>query len=168
MRVVRAKIEARRRNCDRLAAGEVTVPKLLYGNGTVAIDEADQGARAIEDGVLRGVGTSRGTVVGIARVVPNQKELGRVGKGDILVCFATDPGWTSVFMVAAGAIFETGGILAHCSCISREYGIPAVQIVGACRSIEDGSTIEVNGDTGEVRILAGPGQSVPDKQLQDA
>ena len=101
--------------------------------------------------------------MGIALIVPFQKDIGRVKKGEILVCFATDPGWTSVFMVAGAAIFETGGILAHCACISREYGIPAVQVIDATKLIEDGSTIEVNGDTGEIRILARPGE-----QLQPA
>jgi pyruvate,water dikinase len=98
-------------------------------------------------------------VVGTARIVPTQKDIGKVQKGEILVCHATDPGWTSVFMVAKAAIFETGGLLAHCSCISREYGIPAVQIVGATKLIEDGATIEVNGDTGQVRVLAPAGTS---------
>lgn len=155
MRIVRAKIGARRRNCDEMEAG---VPRSMYinGNGTQRSGVEDQGSALGDDGVLRGTGTSRGTYVGTARVIGTQKEMGRVKKGEILVCFATDPGWTSVFMVAGAAIFETGGILAHCSCISREYGIPAVQIVNATKLIEDGSTIEVNGDTGEVRILAGP------------
>lgn len=157
MRIVRAKIDARRRNCDELEAGERR-PILINGNSTIPVGLDDQSSALGEDGVLRGVGTSRGLVVGTARVIPNQREIGRVQKGEILVCLATDPGWTAVFMVAGGAIFETGGSLAHCSCISREYGIPAVQIVDATRLIEDGSTIEVNGMTGEVRILARPGE----------
>jgi pyruvate,water dikinase len=162
MRVVRAKIDARRRNCDEMEAG-TRRPMYINGNGTAAVGVGEKGSARGEDGVLRGTGTSRGTYVGTARVIGSQKEMGRVGKGEILVCFATDPGWTSVFMVAGAAIFETGGILAHCSCISREYGIPAVQIVDATKLIEDGSTIEINGDTGEVRILAGP---VPEPELE--
>jgi pyruvate,water dikinase len=93
--------------------------------------------------------------------VPTQKDLGRVRKGDILVTFSTDPGWTTIFLVLSGLVLETGGMLAHGSCISREYGIPAVQVTDAMSLIEDGSTIEVNGDTGEVRVLAGPGEAVP-------
>ncbi|HEY1794114.1 MAG TPA: PEP-utilizing enzyme, partial [Opitutaceae bacterium] len=155
MRISHAKIDARRRNCDEMEGG-ARRPMYINGDSTIAAEGDDHGSALGDDGVLRGTGTSRGTYVGTARVIGTQKEMGRVKKGEILVCFATDPGWTSVFMVAGAAIFETGGILAHCSCISREYGIPAVQIVNATKLIEDGSTIEVNGDTGEVRILAGP------------
>jgi pyruvate,water dikinase len=163
-RLVKAKIEARRRNCERYRT-EWTPPMYIRGNGTVAHDVNDTavptGGQA-EDGVLRGVGTSRGTVVGTARIVPTQADLGRVQKGDILVTFSTDPGWTTVFLVLSGLVLETGGMLAHGSCISREYGIPAVQVNDAMSLIEDGSTIEVNGDTGEVRVLAGPGEAAPE------
>lgn len=102
------------------------------------------------------MGTSRGTITGVARIVPSQKDLGRVRKGDIMIATATDPGWTSVFLVISGLVLETGGMLAHGSCISREYGIPAVQLARARKLIKDGSTISVNGDTGEVRVLAAP------------
>ena len=45
----------------------------------------------------------------------------------------------------------TGGMLAHGACISREYGIPAVQTAAAMK-IPDGATITVNGDLGTVTI----------------
>jgi pyruvate,water dikinase len=109
-------------------------------------------------------------VTGIARIVPHQKDIGRVQKGDIMITTATDPGWTSVFLVISGLVLENGGMLAHGSCISREYGIPAVQLAGAKKLIKDGSTISVNGDTGEVRILAEPDTAVetPPAELQSA
>jgi pyruvate,water dikinase len=94
-------------------------------------------------------------------VIGTQAKLGTLAKGDILVTNATDPGWTPAFLLISGLVLETGGMLAHGSCISREYGIPAVQVTDAMSLIEDGSTIEVNGDTGEVRVLAGPGEPVP-------
>jgi len=162
-RLLKAKIAGRRRNCDLYRNGW-NPPMYIYGNGTVAPDQTP-GAEQSADGVLRGVGTSRGTVVGTARIVPTQKDLGRVRKGDILVTFSTDPGWTTIFLVLSGLVLETGGMLAHGSCISREYGIPAVQVTDAMSLIEDGSTIEVNGDTGEVRVLAGPGESVPGAEV---
>jgi pyruvate,water dikinase len=154
-RLVKAKVEARRRNCERYRA-EWNPPMYIRGNGTVLPDQAVSGLAQSEDGVLRGVGTSRGVVVGRARIVPTQKDLARVQKGDILITFSTDPGWTTVFLVLSGLVLETGGMLAHGSCISREYGIPAAQIDNAMSLIEDGSLIELNGDTGEVRVLAGP------------
>lgn len=52
-------------------------------------------------------------------------------------------------------------MLAHGSCISREYGIPAIQINNAMSYIPDGATIDVNADTGEVRILTAPPDDSP-------
>ena len=103
-------------------------------------------------GGLRGTGTSRGTVTGPARVVPDLKEFGRLKKGDILICNATDPGWASVFALIGGLVMETGGMLAHGSCLSREYGLPAVTLPNAIQRIPDGATITVVGDTGEITI----------------
>lgn len=51
-------------------------------------------------------------------------------------------------------MIDTGGLLSHCAIVAREYGIPAVVgAMGASISIKDGQVIEVDGDTGEVRVL---------------
>jgi len=44
-------------------------------------------------------------------------------------------------------------MLAHGACLSREYGLPAVQLRNAIQLIADGVMIKVNGDSGEVFIL---------------
>jgi pyruvate,water dikinase len=98
------------------------------------------------------MGTSKGRYTGRARIIASQKEIGKVQKGEILICPATDPGWTPVFMVISGLVLETGGMLAHGSLISREYGIPAVQIVNAMKRIPDGALITVDGNSGKVTI----------------
>jgi pyruvate,water dikinase len=154
-RLTRAKIAGRRRNVENYRK-DGAPPRYILGNGTVTSDGTDVASGPGEDGVLRGVGTSRGTYTGTARVVPEQKDLHRVQAGDILITHSTDPGWTTVFLVLKGLVLETGGMLAHGSCISREYGIPAVQINDAMRYIPDGATITVNGDTGEVTVLEVP------------
>jgi pyruvate,water dikinase len=155
-RVALAKVTGRRRNFLR-ADKEFKAPIYIQGGKYVDLD--GEKASGASDGALRGIGTSRGEVTGIARIIATQKEIGQVRKGDILITSATDPGWTPVFLVISGLVLETGGMLAHGSCISREYGIPAVQIPDAMKHIKDGSTISVNGDTGEVRILAEPGET---------
>jgi len=83
-------------------------------------------------------------------VVPQLDEVDRVQSGDILVCNSTDPGWMSVFPKIRGLVLETGGMLAHGACLSREYGIPAVQVRNAMQLINDGVLITVNGHTGMV------------------
>lgn len=142
----RAKIDGRRRMFERFNARQESPPMYLKGNRPVDLEEA-QGE---DTGVLRGTGTSRGSVTGRARVVPDLNEIGRVQKGDILICNATDPGWASVFALISGLVMETGGMLAHGSCLSREYGLPAVTLPNAIQRIPDGATITVVGDTGEV------------------
>ena len=56
-------------------------------------------------------------------------------------------------MVLSGIVIETGGVLAHAVCLSREYGLPAVQLPNARKRIPDGATITINGATGEITII---------------
>lgn len=54
---------------------------------------------------------------------------------------------------------EIGGMMSHGAVVAREYGIPAVVgVKGATQAIKSGDVIEVDGGTGEVRIVA-PGKS---------
>ena len=80
--------------------------------------------------------------------VPN----GTIKEGEILVTNSTDPGWTPVFMVISGIVLETGGMLAHGSCLAREYALPAVQIENAMQLIPDGAFVTINGDKGDLRV----------------
>ena len=150
MPLTRAKIAGRKRDHTRFNTREWTPPKYLHGYQPVDLDAAqeDEG-----DGKLRGIGTSSGVVTGTARIVKSLNDVGRVGKHEILVCNATDPGWTSVFNVIDGIVTETGGALAHAACLAREYGLPAAQVPDAMRRIPDGATITVDGGAGRVTIL---------------
>ena len=69
--------------------------------------------------------------------------IGRVRNGDIVVCNSTDPGWTSVFPKILALVLKTGGMLARGACLSREYGIPAVQARDATQIAVDGNTARV-------------------------
>jgi rifampicin phosphotransferase len=161
--LVRAKIAGRRRDFDRFNAREVTPPPYLHrGRG----QDLDLSAVTGVDGVYQGTGTSRGRVTGTARIVKSLDEIGRVKEGEILVCNSTDPGWTPVFIVVRGIVLESGGMLAHGSCLSREYGIPAVQVSKAMSLIPDGATITVDGDSGQVIVLEGSPTETP--ELVDA
>ena len=148
--LARAKVAARRKGFERFLSHEEDPPMFLKGDAPLGIDVS-----ADADGVLRGMGTSPGVTTGRARIVPTQKDIGRLKQGDILVCHGTDPGWTSAFSVVSAVVAQTGGMLGHFSCLSREYGIPAVSLPEAMKLIEDGSTITVNGGTGEIRVASG-------------
>ena len=104
-------------------------------------------------GRLRGTPASSGMVRGRARVI-----LDPVGAhlepGEILVAPSTDPGWTPLFLTAAGLVMEMGGSMSHGSVVAREYGIPAVVGVdSASVRITSGQLIEVDGSNGIVRMI---------------
>jgi pyruvate,water dikinase len=76
--------------------------------------------------------------------------------GEILVCPATDPGWTPLFLVAAGLVMEVGGLMTHGSVVAREYGIPAVVgVAGATTRLRTGQRVRVDGGRGRVTVLEG-------------
>jgi len=150
-----AKIKARRRVFERRNAREERDPTYIQAGVPLNLDNNSDQVQLI-DGALGGVGTSRGEVTGRARVVLNMTEIGRVEKDDILICNSTDPGWMPVFPLIKGLVLETGGMLAHGACLSREYGLPAVQLRNAIQLIDDGALISVNGDSGVVRIMEEP------------
>jgi len=148
-----AKIAARRQVFHRRNAREEHTPPFIQAGVAINLDRRS-GQDDARDGIFRGVGTSRGEVTGTACVVRSLKEIGRLKKDDILICNSTDPGWMSVFPLIKGLVLETGGMLAHGACLSREYGLPAVQLRSAIQLLKDGAQITVNGDTGEIRVVA--------------
>jgi rifampicin phosphotransferase len=105
--------------------------------------------------VLKGQGASPGAVKARARIVRDVHEFDRMRPGDILVCPYTNPGWTPLFVGAAGVVTETGGPGAHAAIVAREYGIPAVMgVAGATTRIEDGAEIVIDGTAGRVWLAA--------------
>lgn len=118
-------------------------------------------AQSEQLGTLSGAAGSSGVTRGTARVVRSLADASRVRPGDILVAETTAPPWTPLFATVAAVVTDTGGILSHCAVVAREYRIPAVVGTGMATSvIQDGQTIEVDGDNGVVRIIdvaAAPG-----------
>lgn len=103
---------------------------------------------------MSGVPASSGCVRGPARVLHSANELHNIKPGDILVCEATTPAWTVAFAKIAACVCDSGGILTHASIISREYRIPCVVGVGVATDVvQDGDEIEVDGDTGIVKVF---------------
>jgi phosphohistidine swiveling domain-containing protein len=106
---------------------------------------------------LQGLGISSGRVTGPARVIHTPEEASRLQPGDILVARATDPGWTSLFLVAGGVVLELGSLLSHGAVVAREYRLPAVaNLSGATRLLRDGQWLTIDGDTGRVWVHEEP------------
>jgi pyruvate,water dikinase len=106
-----------------------------------------------DERVVTGIGASRGTFTGRARVIGSLAQSDRLEAGDVLVCATTAAPWTPLFAVAGAVVTDSGGVLSHSAICAREYAIPAVvgTQVGTAR-IPDGAVVTVDGERGVVRI----------------
>lgn len=139
------------RQAEKERFAHLTPPRVLTSEGeavVVAYKPANLPA-----GALMGNPVSAGVVEGIAHVVidPHKEVL---SPGEILVAPFTDPGWTPLFINAAGVVIEVGGLMTHGSVVAREYGIPAVVgVLEATKKIKTGQRIRVHGEAGYVEFL---------------
>jgi pyruvate,water dikinase len=145
------RIDARRQRHDREMRRR-RVPRLLLSDGTAFYEgvETPEGAGA---NIILGSPVSPGVVEGIVHVVldPHSTQL---SPGEILVCPATDPGWTPLFLAAGGLVMEVGGMMTHGSVVAREYGIPAVVgVTQATTILKTGQRIRLDGASGQISFL---------------
>ena len=125
------------------------MPSLLLSTGEAFYG----GGGEASESDLVGDAVSPGVVEGRVRVVRSPQGV-RLEPGEILVCPATDPGWTPLFLTAGGLVMELGGLITHGSVVAREYGIPAV--VGVDRAttrLHTGQRVRVDGNLGRVTLL---------------
>ena len=107
--------------------------------------------------VLTGVPGSPGTTQGKARIVLDPSNPPDLSPGDIMVAPITDPAWTPLFLAVEAVVVNVGAQISHAVIVSRELGIPCVVSVNeATTLIPDGSTLEIDGTSGEVKILELP------------
>jgi rifampicin phosphotransferase len=126
------------------------IPRVLLSDGTEP--QARSAAKAPTAG-LTGTAASAGTVTGIARVVMDPVGA-HLEPGEILVAPSTDPGWTPLFLTAAGLVMEMGGANSHGAVVAREYGIPAVVgVADATSRITTGQRITVDGAAGAITLV---------------
>jgi pyruvate,water dikinase len=144
-------IERRRQAFEREMSRR-RVPRILLSDGTTYYDGSHTAPETGED-VLTGSPVSAGTVEGTVRVILDPHG-SRLLPGEILVCPATDPAWTPLFLAAGGLVMEVGGMMTHGSVVAREYGIPAVVGVNqATTRLKTGQRIRVDGSLGRVQLL---------------
>lgn len=133
------------------------IPRLMLTDGTAIYEQAAGIPTGLTEtggsGAIPGSPVSPGVVEGAARVILNPRGA-HLEPGEILVCPATDPGWTPLFLAAGGLVMEMGGMMTHGSVVAREYGIPAVVgVVQATTRIRTGQRLRVDGTQGTVYIL---------------
>jgi pyruvate,water dikinase len=108
-----------------------------------------------EENMLRGLPASRGVYEGPARRVSSPAEFDRIVQGDVLVTESTTEAFNILLPLLGAIVTDSGGLLSHSAIVAREYGIPGV--VGtrsATERIADGTRVRVDGDAGEVTVLA--------------
>ena len=97
-------------------------------------------------------GISSGTATGTLLNKENIRSHEYRGKYKILRTDILTPDLTEYFDDIIGIISNKGGLLSHLAIIGRERGLPIV-ISKDTPKFKEGSTIQINGDTGEIRIL---------------
>lgn len=126
------------------------IPRIMLSDGSAFYDAPSTGEAA---NMLSGNPVSAGMVEGAVHVVFDPQGVQLI-PGEILVCPATDPAWTPLFLAAGGLVMEVGGMMTHGSVVAREYGIPAVVGVSqATTRLKDGQQVRVDGSSGIVTVL---------------
>jgi len=131
--------------------------KIIFGDEAASLKaDMDMGSSGPEAGVteLRGQTASQGYARGIARIILEQKDFGKLKKGEILVTSMTRPEFVPIMETAGAIVTNEGGITCHAAIVSRELGKPC--IIGtrnATSVIKDGDLVEVRANHGTVKIL---------------
>jgi phosphohistidine swiveling domain-containing protein len=147
---------AQRRETNRRERLRKMLPRVLLSNGRAYYDGFLGSADA--EHTLAGSPVSPGSAEGRVRVVLDPRQAALL-PGEIMVCPGTDPSWTPLFLTAAGLVMEVGGMMTHGAVVAREYGIPAiVGVERATTRLHTGQRIRINGSTGQIVLLAEPGE----------
>jgi len=105
------------------------------------------------NGMLKGIGCCPGIVKGKVKVILTLKDTMRLN-GEILVAPRTDPGWIPLYPSISGLLVERGSLLSHSAIVAREMGIPTiVGVTGLINKLQTGKKVEMNGETGQIKIL---------------
>ena len=96
----------------------------------------------------------QGVARGRVRIVNIPSDMEKMNQGDILVSVATTPAVVPAMRKAAAIVSDEGGLTCHAAIVSRELLVPCV--VGASiatQVLQDGDLVEVNANTGVVKIV---------------
>ncbi len=131
------------------------VARVMHATGVALGELFGSSEAAHEENLLRGLAASGGVYEGVARRIHGPAEFDRIVQGDVLLTESTTEAFNILLPLLGAIVTDSGGLLSHSAIVAREYGIPGV--VGtrdATDRIPDGSRVRVNGDAGEVTVLA--------------
>lgn len=101
---------------------------------------------------IKGIACSPGIVTGKVRFVEKLEDVKNWNKDDILYVSYTSPEWIDPMIKAKGIISVWGGFLCHAGIVAREFDIPCVCGIGDKISELNGKVIELNGETGIIKL----------------
>jgi phosphoenolpyruvate synthase/pyruvate phosphate dikinase len=105
---------------------------------------------------MSGLGVSGGLARGRVRIV-DETTIDDLQSGEVLVAEVTDVGYTPAFEIAAAVVTNLGGAMSHAAIVAREFGVTCVvDAPQATRRLVDGALIEVDGSSGDIRVLDMP------------
>jgi nucleoside-diphosphate-sugar epimerase/phosphohistidine swiveling domain-containing protein len=144
-----AGLVARRRAEQQRLAGSAP-PAAFSGSWQAATAPA---TASCPGATLNGVGVGGGRARGRVRIV-RPESIDDLEPGEVLVAHVTDVGYTAAFSYAAAVVTELGGPMSHAAVVAREFDIPCVvDVADAIRRLPPGALVEVDGDSGEIRVL---------------
>ncbi len=122
----------------------------FYIEGVLGDIESPMG----DDNLIIGVGGSRGTYEGPARIVRNFDDLFNLVEGDVLVTSATGESFNAFLALVGAIVTDHGSFASHAAIMGREMGFPSVVgTVNATARISNGVQVRVDGDAGTVTII---------------
>lgn len=123
-----------------------------YGKQDKIIQTSVEGSHSAKMTELKGIGCCPGIVR--AKVCKVSTINAVFPDNEILVTYATDPGYVVMFPSSTGILTERGSLLSHAAIVSREMNIPCiVGIDGVMEILNHGDEIIMDGSTGVVKIL---------------
>lgn len=103
---------------------------------------------------LRGAPACNGRVSGVVRVIRRDKDFDKFKEEEVLVALQTMVHYLPIMKKAKAILTEFGGLTSHAAIVSRELSKPCVVgIPNLLASVQDGDKVEVDADSGNIRIL---------------
>lgn len=104
--------------------------------------------------IIKGVSASKGKVKGSVKIINRKEDFEKFREGDIIVTSVPKPA-EGMYVGRAGAIImDEGNITCHWAKKARELKKPCIVSARiATKELHDGDEVEVDGDTGIIKVL---------------
>ncbi len=113
--------------------------------------KGEKGAVGEATMIVKGLPASPGVGMGVAKIIKDSSEIGKIESGDVLVAKMTTPDFVPAMKKASAIVTDEGGMTSHAAIVSRELGIPCIVGTGnATEVLKEGMEITVDGSGGIV------------------